>query len=364
MHKNIKVAFILPSFAGGGAERVVLNLCNILCKSGVDPVLIILSNSGNFKNIVGKYEVVYINKSKLRWAIFPLIQKLKQIDPDVIFSTFSYITLTLLALRKYFPAGNNIIARESNMLEPSFQHGKYKFILDIMHKKYISKASKIIASSMVMYKDLISRGIDSKKLTILHNPVDVDNIRDIPKTFRKKGKGLRLVAAGRLVYQKGFDRLIPIVGRLNKASNLIIFGDGPERVSLEKIIINLNLSKQVQLKPFSNQLWSYMAGADAFLLSSRWEGMPNVALESLSLGTPVISFNFPGGLSDLVDSTIEGSVKICNTEIEMLEVLRNLLPKDNRNILKLRKSLLPRKYMNKNVARHLKEIIYGVNYKK
>ena len=95
-----------------------------------------------------------------------------------------------------------------------------------MHKKYISKASKIIASSMVMYKDLISRGIDSKKLTILHNPVDVDNIRDIPKTFRKKGKGLRLVAAGRLVYQKGFDRLIPLVGKLNKASNLIIFGGG------------------------------------------------------------------------------------------------------------------------------------------
>lgn len=363
MYKNPKVVFILPSLAGGGAERVVLNLCKILYKTEIELILIILDNSGPLKSLIGNYKVVYLNKSRIRWAIFPLIKKLKLIEPDVIFSTFSHITLPLLALRSYFSSGNNIIARESNMLGPSLKHSKHKFIIDRMHNRYISKAAKILVTSKIMYEDLINRGVNNEKLKILCNPVDEHNIRKISKISRIEGIGLRLVAAGRLVYQKGFDRLIPLISKLSKDTNLTIFGDGPEHENLEKIIINLNLSNQVHLKPYSSQLWSFIAGADAFLLSSRWEGMPNVVLESLSLGTPVIGFNCPGGLDDLLNTTIEGSIKTCNNEFEMIAILKDFLPREKANGFILRDSLLPEQYITSNVGRDLKEIIYSVHYK-
>ena len=127
--------------------------------------------------------------------------------------------------------------------------------------------------------------------------------------------------------------------------------------------MNLNLSKQVQLKPYSRQLWSFIAGADAFLLSSRWEGMPNVVLESLSLGTPVIGFNCPGGLSDLLNITREGSIKTCNNEFEMITILKDFMPRKKGNSFILRDSLLPKQYITSNVGRDLKEIIYSVHYK-
>ncbi len=72
-------------------------------------------------------------------------------------------------------------------------------------------------------------------------------------------------------------------------AHLTILGDGPRNTKLHDMIISLGVEEKVNLAGFIKNPWAYYAGADTFLLSSRWEGMPNAALEALACGTPVIA---------------------------------------------------------------------------
>ena len=95
------------------------------------------------------------------------------------------------------------------MVKPSLKNSSSSIVLRILYKFFMPSADKIIVSSKAMYDDLFNRKIDKKRLHLIHNPIDHLKLRKVTFFYRHPGKGLRLVAMGRLVYQKGFDRLIP-----------------------------------------------------------------------------------------------------------------------------------------------------------
>ena len=128
---------------------------------------------------------------------------------------------------------------------------------------------------------------------------------------------------GRLVYQKGFDRIIQILKNLNDV-HLTILGEGPEQYNLNKMVKELKLDSKVKFIGYKKNANDYIAGADYFVLPSRWEGLPNAALESLVLGTPVISFKEVEGLFDIIPKVEKNKLVLCKDENHMQLLLNEL----------------------------------------
>jgi glycosyltransferase involved in cell wall biosynthesis len=168
-----------------------------------------------------------------------------------------------------------------------------------------------------MLDDLVDNlGLDNLHATVIHNPVDVGRIRQLAGQplcddglwfeNAKDSMVLRVVAAGRLVEEKGFDLLIEAVGLLNDDRiRLAILGDGPQRASLERLASDRGVKDRVRFVGFQANPFAWFARADVFVLSSRYEGFPNVVLEALACRTPVIATPAPGGTREILEQIPE-----------------------------------------------------------
>ena len=107
-----------------------------------------------------------------------------------------------------------------------------------------------------------------------------------------------LLSVGRLTKQKGFDQLISHFATLARSHanwDLIILGEGEERTALEAQIADADLTQRIKLPGRVNNVSEWYADADLFVMSSRFEGSPNVLLEAMAHGVPAVSFDCPTG---------------------------------------------------------------------
>jgi glycosyltransferase involved in cell wall biosynthesis len=121
--------------------------------------------------------------------------------------------------------------------------------------------------------------------------------------FTPKSKPV-LLGVGRLTEQKDFETLIHAFHKVQFEieSNLIILGDGPERPKLEALVKELELVQKVSLPGFMQNPYSYMAHADLFILSSRFEGLPTALIEAMACGTPVIATDCITGPAEILEN--------------------------------------------------------------
>jgi glycosyltransferase involved in cell wall biosynthesis len=118
-----------------------------------------------------------------------------------------------------------------------------------------------------------------------------------------------VLAAGRLVRQKGYDRLVKawaLVAPKYPDWRLEIYGQGPKQERLEELIREHGVESSVTLAPPAEDLGAVMAGASIFALSSRWEGLPLVLLEAMAVGMAVVSFDCPTGPASVIDDHQNG----------------------------------------------------------
>ena len=321
--QQISVILVLPSFVGGGAEKVILSLVDNLNTQHFEVTLIVQNGKGQLKCNISKERIIDLKSSRYRNSFLNLIMKINTIKPDIILSTFPHITLTLLLFKKILPKKTQIIAREPNMVRPSLDNSPFPIMLKILHKMCLPKADKVIVSSESMANDLIRRGIKKSKLALITNPVDSVKIREVNKFNRHPGSGIRLLGIGRLVYQKGFDRILPLLKNI-EGIHLTVLGEGPEIHNLKALSIRMKVQDKVKFLGYKKDPYSYLVAADYLVLPSRWEGLPNVALESLALGTPVICFKEIVGLKDMLKAVAKKSLYFCKDEKNMEILLSNL----------------------------------------
>jgi glycosyltransferase involved in cell wall biosynthesis len=310
------IVFILPNFSGGGAERVALNIFLQLHNKGYPLKLVVFSNKGNLISMIPSgVNLINLKTNSLRRSIFPLLKVIYKIRPSVIFSTFGYVNLALLAFRSFMPRNIKIWAREANFPLESTKNNSYQKVIRFGYRYLYSKLDLLICSSEKMRNEFVLNfSIDKSITRILPNPVNESFIHSkIVPMQPREDDNILFIASGRLTYQKGFDRLIEWFSHLNNKFSLMILGEGPLKDDLLQQIKSLGLSDRISLLGFRSNPWALYAAADCFLLPSRWEGMPNAVLESLACGTPVIVTKESGGVSEILEHVDSSAVKIVDT---------------------------------------------------
>ena len=177
-------------------------------------------------------------------------------------------------------------------------------------KKYIfsyilKKADRIIVNSIKFKSEL------KKKLNInsesIYNPLNYKEIKKLSKQrIREKKlnrKYLNIINVGRLVDQKDQITLLKAINHIKNEIkiNLLIIGEGKKKNILNEYIIKNNLLKLVKIKKHTTNPFPYIKSSDIFILSSIFEGLPNVLLEAISLKCFVISSDCPTGPSEILD---------------------------------------------------------------
>lgn len=342
------IIFILPLFSAGGAERVTLNLLSELHFNGTPVGIVVFNRIGKLLSMVpGGVPIYDLEANTLKRSIIPLIRIIHKLKPKVVFSTFGYINVALLSVRWALPRRTSIWAREANLPSISLQNNPYSRLMVFLYGLLYKNADKVICTSKIMLDEFIlDFMVPVDLLEILPNPVDVKKICSSMLPVRRFDKGgVCYIAAGRLVFQKGFDRLLYWFSKLdNKNSTLVILGDGELKGDLNDKVELLNLQKKVKFVGFYDNPWPWYAGADVFLLASHWEGMPNSVLESLVCGTPVIATEESGGINEISEN---GSVVVVSGEREFIDAMNKASIKDKN--IKIQ-SLLPEVYVKENVV--------------
>jgi glycosyltransferase involved in cell wall biosynthesis len=350
------VAFILPSLAGGGAERVMLTFAAALDRDRFDVHLILLTDEGPLGDLVpADLRVTVLNRPRLRSALFPLHRALRQLRPDVAVSTMAYLNFGVLALRPLLPRSMRLVVREANRLFPDDRRPAKARLKRWAYRRLYRRAHRVIAPSRMIRAELVAAGVPKDRIRVLYNPVDADALRaaaTVPQ--RLEGGGRRFVAAGRVTEQKGFDRLVELADSLASDDRISIFGDGPLTGPLAARARALGAEERIRFEGFANDLPRWVAGADAVLLPSRWEGLPNVALEALALGTPVIATPEAGGIGEIKSLADGSAVTLAAAGRAFADAVAAVKPRPDSG---LRDSLLPEAFSLEKAVAGLEAIL-------
>jgi glycosyltransferase involved in cell wall biosynthesis len=303
-------------------------------------------------------EVALLNASRLRAGLPRLVSVLRRAKPDVVVCTLGYINLALLALRPLIGGNVRMVVREANVVSATLRAMPGFLPSRRLYAWLYPRAAAIIAQTDEIAAEIAALAPDAKsRVEILPNPVDEVALRSraaVP--VRSPGDGLRLVAAGRLTHQKGFDRLVALMRDMAPSTELTIYGEGPDRASLEQQIARLGLGDRVSLPGFSSSLSAAIAGADLFVLPSRWEGVPNVVLEALALGTPVVASD-DARIQDVAREASSAAVTIASVGAAFVAAVGVHQPNP---AAALRPSLLPKRYRAETVAARFADLLTRV----
>lgn len=356
---TLRVAFVLPSFAGGGAERVVLTLLGVLDRTRIEPLLIVLDARGPLAALRPRHvPLIDLARPRLRRAVPTLVRALRRERPEAIVSTLGYVNIALLALRPLLKGRPRLILREANRPSVSIAAAPCPFAMRLAYRLLYKRADAVLCNARTTADELGALiGVPAERLVLLPNPVDVAPLRAAAATpLREPGEGARFIASGRLTHQKGFDRLIGMMAVLPPSAQLVILGQGPDEAGLRGRAAALDLGSRVRFAGFEPSPFARYAGADAFLLPSRWEGQANAALEALALGTPVIATPEAGGIAEVAAEAPAGAVTIVGAGEPFIAALHAVTPDP---VTAPRPSLLPSGYEPEAVAALLVRAIEG-----
>ena len=274
------------------------------------------------RNGIEAHHPRYLVIPKVGMSITPLflaLSGLKQIKkliadgfkPDVIDAHYFYPDGVAAALiGKWLDIPVTITARGSDInLLPQF----------ILPKKMIQWAAKKsmmnITVSHALKKQMQKLGVPEEKITVLRNGVDLETFKILPDVRKQRqGETKQLISVGNLIELKGHHLVIEALQELPNVE-LNIVGEGPKEAELKQLASHLDVGDRVHFLGYKThqQLAELYNQADALILASSREGMPNVLLEAMACGTPVIATNV-GGVAEVVTEKPAGIVVSSRTK--------------------------------------------------
>ncbi len=358
-----RLLFVLPTLTSGGAERVLLTYMNAVQGADFDVSLFVMARRGELSSwIAPGIPVHYAWPQGLLAGLPALLRHIWRVRPAAVITTMAPMNFALLLLRPFAPRSARFIVREATLPSSLAGRSRRGRLVSFLYRKLYPLADVVISPASRISAEFHDHlGMPDLKPALLHNPVEEAHIRQKAAAEDKKedslpGDTVRFVAAGRLDPAKGYDRLIERLTDLPQDMkwHLTIWGEGRERPALEALIKEKNLSERVALPGLTANPWVQMAAADAFLLPSRWEGLPNVVLESLAVGTPVIATAQAGGIQEIADMAPSGAVQVAPFMDDFIRAMIATRRDDHKGV---RPSLLPPHFLRDNVVASFRALV-------
>jgi glycosyltransferase involved in cell wall biosynthesis len=306
-----RIMFVVPSLGGGGAARVVVTLLRHLDATRFEAHLVVVDALWPYVQDVPEHVTLHaLDARRVRRALPRLLRVIWRIRPAVVVSTQGYMNSVMLVARRVLPRGKLVVREvigDQYLQDSRFQDAFYRWYL-----RAVRRADRIVTQSDAAARDMLARmRARPGQVQRIYNPVDTVRLAREARAGGSPfgGAGPHLLAAGRLHPQKGFDLLLTSfrgVRDLGIAATLTVLGEGAERPALESQARALGLAEAVRFVGFQEHPYPYFGHADLFVLSSRYEGMPNTLLEALACGCPVVAFDCPHGVREIVEPEVNG----------------------------------------------------------
>ena len=341
-----RVALLLKSLGGGGVQRSMLQLARGLVERGVAVELLVCRPRGEFVSLVpegvpvvplpatppllARARVLAADPGAWRELLLPVLvppvsawhlrhlsaltARLREAPPDVLITSSTYLSLAALWARDEARAPTAVIVSERGNLTSHVSHGRRRFRLRLRHlprlvRRVYPRADAIVAVSEGVARDLAAHtGLAAERIETIYNPVVTPELEALAKEepehpwFGDGGAPI-VLGAGRLVAQKGFQTLIDAVAMLRRERplRLLVLGEGKYRSALESRAASAGFGDDFSLPGFAANPFAFMARADAFALSSAYEGLPGVLIQALACGCPVVSTDCPNGPREILE---------------------------------------------------------------
>jgi glycosyltransferase involved in cell wall biosynthesis len=330
-----RIAFFLPTLAGGGAERVALNLLKGMLELDIPLDLVVADAEGPYLDQVpAGVRLVNLGTGRVFRAIPALAKYLKETKPVAVLSHMNHANVAAILARDLAGVQTKLVGVEHETLSASKSPLLRSKFLPLMMKWLYPRADAIVGVSQGVADDLdCELGFVPGTVKTIYNPVvDRDltakSQAPVEHPWFQAGSPPVFLAVGRLSQQKDFSNLIQAFAlvRQQKAARLMILGEGETRSELEAEIAALGITEDVSLPGFVQNPYAYMRNSTAFVLSSRWEGLPTVLIEAMACGCSVVATDCPSGPQEILAAgkygllvPIENAAALADAMVQTLE---------------------------------------------
>lgn len=314
--ERLAIVALVSSMDAGGAERAVANLTKAWSERG-DDVILVATFSGRSGcayqlhervRLVRLADLAQMHANGLRSRVrrvLALRTLLRSLRPDVVVSFLTNVNVaTLLATR-----GLGLPVFVNEQIHPP--HTELTPVWQALRRLSYPLADRVVMLTPEGC-EWLARKIPSALCSVIPNPVErppLGLLRALQPDELVPGSRKLLLAAGRLVDQKGFDLLVSAFHRVSETCrdwSLVILGEGPNRAKLAEQIASLNLAHRVFLPGVVGNIGAWYDAADLYVLSSRFEGFPGVVGEAMAHGLPVVSYDCETGPRHMVRDGVDG----------------------------------------------------------
>lgn len=270
-------------------------------------------------------------KPRVIGSLPALVRYLRGERPDAMLSTVTYEPLVALWANRLARSATRQVLSVQNTMSQEVAHGatrEHRLLPDLIRRWY-PEADALACVSEGVAEDLVRlTGLPRERLDVVVNPVDVAAIsalaeEPVDHPWFQPGQPPVLTNVGRLTPQKDHATLLRAFARVRLArpARLWIMGEGRERDALESLARELGVAADVELPGFVRNPWQYTARAGAFVLSSRWEGLPLSLLEALACATPVVATDCPSGTSEVIGDDAYGRLVPVGDEAALADAI-------------------------------------------
>jgi len=304
-----RVAILLQDLRGGGYERMMINLAGEWRRSGLAVDLVLVEARGAYVPLIAEgVRVVPLGGGRTLTSLLPLVRYLRREQPAALLSGLAHVNALAAAAALVARKPTRIVLSERNMPAREMRAPEVATRLGYRLAPWAyRRADAVIAVSAGVADDMADRlSVPRDRVHVIENPVVTPELRarmHAPVSHPWLGQDVPTVlAAGRLAPQKDHATLLRAFARVaaEQPCRLIIVGEGPERARLERLARELRISDRVDMPGFAENPYAMMHRASLFVLSSAYEGSPNVLVEAMAAGVPVVATDCPSGPREIL----------------------------------------------------------------